>query len=80
MSSVNTHKHTGKGFTNLRSVWVGNSLSVNPIFWLLVLRVIDFLGRVDRWIEVLEQAASVLALTVEADVVGVVGAENKTRR
>lgn len=47
---------------------------VNPVIGLLVLRVINFGRRVEGRGEVFKKAASLLGLTVDQDVVGVVGA------
>ena len=64
--------------TNLNGVWVGDALDIHPVLGLLVLRIVNFLSRNDWWLEVLEEVTSVVALAVEADVVGVVGAKYTT--
>jgi hypothetical protein len=63
--------------TNLGSFGVGDSLVVNPVRRLRVLGVVDLLGRVDGGLEVLEEAAGLLADTVEENLVGVVGSACK---
>ena len=59
--------------TDLRGVRVRNTLGVDPVLGLLVFGVVNLLRRVDRWLEVLEEVASVVALAVEEHIVCVVG-------
>lgn len=59
--------------TYLRGVGVRDLLGVNPVFWLLVFRVVNLLSGVEGGSKVLEEVAGVVAFTVEGDVVGAVG-------
>ena len=59
---------------HLCSIGVGDPLEVNPVGRLLVIRIIDFLGWVDRWVEVSEKAAGMGLAVIDGDGVGVVGA------
>jgi len=61
--------------TNLGGLRVSNPGLINPIFRLLVLRVIDFLGRINGGFEVFEEASSFGALAIERNIIGIVGAE-----
>jgi len=61
--------------TNLGGLRIGNPGLINPIFRLLVLRVIDFLGRINSGFEIFEEASSFGALAVERNIIGIVGAE-----
>jgi len=60
--------------TYLLSVWVSDTFRVDPILRLLVLRVIDLLGRVDSGGKVFEDIATVLALAIEKNIISVVRA------
>lgn len=60
--------------TNLLGIGIGDLLLINPVLRLLVLWVFNLLGRVDFGSEVLEEVTEVLTLTVESDIVGVIGA------
>ena len=51
---------------------VRNLLLINPISRLLVLNIIDFLGRVDSGFKVLEEATSLVTLAVNQNVIGVI--------
>lgn len=61
--------------THLGSLGIGDSLLVNPVLGLRVLRIEDLLVRVDGGGEVFEKVSSVVALAVEKYVVGVIRAE-----
>jgi len=61
--------------TNLGSLRVGNPSLINPIFRLLVLRVVDFLGRINGGFKVFEEASSFGALAVERNIISIVRAE-----
>jgi len=60
--------------THLLSFWVSDTFRVDPILRLLVLRVIDLLGRVDSWGKVLKGVSTVLALAIEKNIISVVRA------
>jgi len=62
----------------LRSVGVSDPLGVNPVFRLGVFGIVDFSGRVDGRLKVLEKGTGFLALAVEKDFVGVVRAKIDT--
>lgn len=62
---------------HLCGIGVGDPLEVNPVGRLLIIRVIDFLGRVDRWVEVSEEATGMGLAVIDGDGVGVVGANHK---
>ena len=57
---------------------VGDPLEVDPVGRLLVFRIVDLLGWVDRWLEVGEQTTSFGLAIVDGDGVGVVGAEHRS--
>jgi len=61
--------------TDLGGLRIGNPSLINPIFGLLVLRVIDLLGRINSRLEIFEEASSFGALAVERNIIGIVGAE-----
>lgn len=73
--SFNTRWNQLEDTADLDSIRVRDALRVNPVLGLRILGVVNLRGRVDRRVEVLKEAASVVALTVEAHVVGVVGAK-----
>lgn len=58
----------------LGGLWVSDLLSVNPVFRLRVLRVLNLGLGVDSGGEVLKEATGAVRLAVEQDVVGGVGA------
>lgn len=60
--------------TYLRSVRVSDSLGVDPVFGLLVLRVLDLSWWVDGWVKVFEETSGLFAVSVDKDLVGAVGA------
>ena len=60
--------------TDLCGIRVSDPFLVNPVSRLLVLRVVNFLGRVNGWFEVLKEAASLVALAIEENIVSVVRA------
>jgi len=62
---------------NLGGLRVRNPSLINPIFRLLVFRVVDFLGRIDGGFEIFEEASSFGALTVERNIIGIIGADYK---
>lgn len=64
----------------LFGVGVRDLVLVNPILGLLVLGIVDLLRRVEGRLEVLEQATSLLALAVDENIVGVVGAIIESKR
>lgn len=61
--------------TDFGCIGVSDSLSIDPIFGLRVVGVVDFLLRVDSRLEVFEEVSGIMALTVEENVIGIVGAE-----
>lgn len=60
--------------SDLRSLGVSDLLGVNPILRLDVFGVVNLLGRVNCGFEFFEQGAGTLALSVEENFEGVVGA------
>lgn len=60
---------------NLAGFRVSNFLLINPGRRFRICGVIDLLGRVDGWREVLEEATSVHALSIEENIVSIIRAE-----
>ena len=53
---------------------IGDPLSINPIFGLAIMRIVDLLWWIDGWFEVGEQAAGRGLAVIDGDGVGVVRA------
>jgi hypothetical protein len=62
----------------LRRFWIRNSGLVNPGVWLAVLGIIDFLGWVKGWREILEKVNLLDLLAVQLDDGGVIGVDNQS--
>jgi hypothetical protein len=58
----------------LRGIRVRDTFGIHPIFGLLVLRVINLGGWVDRGTEILEEVTTTDAFTVDQDVISIIGA------
>lgn len=55
---------------------IGDPFGINPVFGLLILRIVNLLGWVDRRVEVCEQATCRRLSIVDGDGISVIGAEN----
>ena len=62
----------------LLGIGVGDTGLINPVIGLGVLRIVDLLGRVNRGVEVLKEAALLDLLAVLLNDVGVVGVNNQS--
>jgi hypothetical protein len=62
----------------LGSLGVCNASFINPVFWLLVIRIADLSRRVESRVEVLEQAPVLGGFVVDEDFEGVVGANDQS--
>ena len=49
----------------LLGIGIRNALGIHPIFGLLVLRIVNLGGRVDRRREILEKVTTLLAFTID---------------
>jgi hypothetical protein len=61
----------------LLGLWISDTSFINPVFWLLIFRIINFLGWVDRRGKVLKKTASALFFTINVYGISVVGVDNK---
>lgn len=52
---------------------------IDPILRLLVIRVVNLLGRVDSRLEVLEEVSALILLAIDKNLKGVVGARCEIR-
>ena len=64
---------------NLGGIGVRDPLRVDPIFRLPVLGVIDLFRRIDRRVEVFKKVTTIVALSVEKDIVCIVGTVDRIR-
>lgn len=60
--------------TRLRGISVRDAFGIHPIFGLLVLRIINLGGWVDRGTEILEEVTTTDAVTVNQDVISIIRA------
>lgn len=61
----------------LGGLWVGDSGLINPGVWLGILRVINLLGGVESWLEVLEKIGLLDLLTIQLNDGSVVGVDDQ---
>jgi hypothetical protein len=58
----------------LRGIGVWDAADIHPVFGLPVLGVVNFGGGIDRGSEIIENATTLEAFTIDQDIIGVVGA------
>jgi len=59
----------------LLGISIRDAFGIHPIFGLLVLRIINLGGWVDRGSEILEEVTTIEAFTVDQDVISIIRAE-----
>ena len=58
----------------LRGIRVRDAFGIHPIFGLLILRIINLSGWVDSGSEILEEVTAIDAITIDQDVISIIGA------